>query len=125
MTFAAGVSLSASLVAAPLSVRVVDASGRPVRDAVVTLYPSGNAGRAPRAGGRYVVSQQHLQFHPSLTIVPAAAGADADAGLLSHAVLPLPQRATDGPARAAVRGCHAGGLRSAVDLHRGSRFARG
>ena len=73
MTFAAGVSLSASLVAAPLSVRVVDASGRPVRDAVVTLYPSGNAGRAPRAGGRYVVSQQHLQFHPFLTIVPVGA----------------------------------------------------
>jgi len=73
MLFAAGVSLSASLVAAPLSVRVVDASGRPVRDAVVTLYPSGSAARAPRPGGRYVVSQQNLQFHPFLTIIPVGA----------------------------------------------------
>jgi len=60
------------LVAAPLAVRVVDASGRPVRDAVVTLYPTAGA-RAPRAGGRYVVSQQNLQFHPFLTIVPVGA----------------------------------------------------
>jgi plastocyanin len=60
------------LVAAPLAVRVVDSSGRPVRDAVVTLYPSSGA-RAPRAGGRYAVSQQNLQFHPFLTIVPVGA----------------------------------------------------
>ncbi|MEP7130169.1 MAG: methylamine utilization protein [Sphingomicrobium sp.] len=60
------------LVAAPLAVHVVDSSGRPVRDAVVTLYPSSGA-RAPRAGGRYVVSQQNLQFHPFLTIVPVGA----------------------------------------------------
>ena len=73
MTFAAGVSLSASLVAAPLSVRVVDAVGRPVRDAVVTLYPSGSAARVPRPGGRYVVSQQNLQFHPFLSIIPVGA----------------------------------------------------
>jgi plastocyanin len=43
-----------------------------VRDAVVTLYPSSGA-RAPRAAGRYVVSQQNLQFHPFLTIVPVGA----------------------------------------------------
>src|SRR5947209_11391144 len=61
------------LVAAPLAVRVVDSSGRPVRDAVVTLYPSGGAARMPHAGGRYVVSQQKLQFHPFLTIVPVGA----------------------------------------------------
>jgi plastocyanin len=60
------------LVAAPLAVRVVDSSGRPVRDAVVTLYPSSGA-RAPRAGGRYAGSQQNLQFHPFLTIVPVGA----------------------------------------------------
>jgi plastocyanin len=60
------------LVAAPLAVRVVDSSGRPVRDAVVTLYPSSGA-RAPRAAGRYAVSQQNLQFHPFLTIVPVGA----------------------------------------------------
>src|SRR4051794_2917389 len=57
------------LVAAPLSVRVVDSLGHPVRDAVVTLYPLVGA-RPPHPGGRYVISQQNLQFHPFLTIVP-------------------------------------------------------
>jgi plastocyanin len=60
------------LAAAPLSVRVVDASGRPVRDGVVTFSPSSGA-RAPRAGGRYVVSQKNLKFQPFLTIVPVGA----------------------------------------------------
>jgi plastocyanin len=73
VAFAAGLSLSASLGAAPLSVRVVDAGGRPVRDAVVTLYPAGQAARAPRGGGHYVVSQKNIQFHPFLTIVPVGA----------------------------------------------------
>ncbi|HEY6047889.1 MAG TPA: methylamine utilization protein [Sphingomicrobium sp.] len=73
MLFAAGIALPASLAAAPLTVRVVDASGRPVQDAVVALYPAGSAARAPHGGGRFVVSQQHLQFHPFLTIVPVGA----------------------------------------------------
>lgn len=73
MLFAAGLCLSASLAAAPLSVRVVDAAGRPVRDAVVTLHPAGGAARTPHAGGRFVVSQRNLQFHPFLTIVPVGA----------------------------------------------------
>lgn len=73
IAFAAGVSLTAPLAAAPLAVRVVDASGRPVRDAVVTLYPTGQAARAPRASGHYVVSQKNIQFHPFLTIVPVGA----------------------------------------------------
>lgn len=60
------------LAAAPLSVRVVDAAGRPVRDAVITLNPSSGA-RAPRAAGRYVVSQKNLKFQPFLTIVPVGA----------------------------------------------------
>lgn len=58
------------LVAAPLSVRVVDSSGRPVRDAVVTLYPAGSAARPAHSGGRFVISQQNMQFHPFLTIIP-------------------------------------------------------
>jgi plastocyanin len=70
---AAGLGLAAPLVAAPLAVRVVDASGRPVRDAVVTLYPAGNAARPARSGGRFVVSQKNIQFHPFLTIVPVGA----------------------------------------------------
>jgi plastocyanin len=60
------------LAATTLSVRVVDSSGRPVRDAVVTLDPATGA-RAPRSGGRFVVSQKDLQFHPFLTVVPVGA----------------------------------------------------
>src|SRR4029078_2284776 len=70
---AGGLSLTAPLAAAPLAVRVVDASGRPVRDAVVTLYPAGNAVRPPRAAGRFIVSQRNLHFQPFLTIVPVGA----------------------------------------------------
>jgi plastocyanin len=70
---AAGLALAAPLGAAPLTVRVVDANGRPVRDAVVTLHPAGAAARAPRPGGHFVVSQQNIQFHPFLTIVPVGA----------------------------------------------------
>src|SRR3954469_883068 len=63
---------SSPLAAAPLAVRVVDSSGHPVRDAVVTLYPSAGA-RPLHASGRYVISQQNLQCHPFLTIVPIGA----------------------------------------------------
>src|SRR5207249_10862281 len=61
------------LAAAPFTVRVADSSGHPVRDAVVTLKPAGGAARIPHTGGRYVVSQQNLQFHPFLTIIPVGA----------------------------------------------------
>jgi plastocyanin len=70
LAFASAVS---PLAAAPLSVRVIDATGRPVRDAVVTLYPSGGAARAPHGGGKFAVAQQNLQFRPFLTIVPVGA----------------------------------------------------
>ena len=72
LAFVAGIALTAPVGAAALSVRVFDSSGRPVRDAVVTLYPSAGA-HAPRANGRYVVSQQNLQFRPFLSIVPVGA----------------------------------------------------
>jgi plastocyanin len=61
------------LVAAPLTVRVVDASGRPVHDAVVILRPTGGAARTPHPSGRYEVSQKNLQFHPFLTVIPVGA----------------------------------------------------
>src|SRR6476469_1362048 len=64
---------ASSVASAPLNIRVVDAPGRPVQDAVVTLYPAGNAARPARAGGRFVVSQKDLKFHPFLTIVPVGA----------------------------------------------------
>ena len=72
-TFAAGVCLAAPLAAAPLAVRVVDAAGRPVRDAVVALYPDGTAARAPRGAGRFVVAQKNLQFQPFVSVVPVGA----------------------------------------------------
>lgn len=73
LIFSVGLSLCAPVAAAPLAVRVIDASGRPARDAVVTVYPGGGAARPPRGGGRFVVSQKDLQFHPFLTIVPVGA----------------------------------------------------
>jgi hypothetical protein len=64
----------------PVRVRCRSAAGGsrggfvgPVRDAVVTLYPAGSAARAARPGGRFVVSQKNVQFHPFLTIVPVGA----------------------------------------------------
>jgi plastocyanin len=69
---AAALGLAAPLRAAPITVRVVDAAGHPVRDAVVALYPSAGA-RPPRPGGHYVVAQQNLQFRPFLSIVPLGA----------------------------------------------------
>jgi plastocyanin len=51
----------------------MDSSGRPVRDAVVTLYPAGKAARPAKGGGRFTVSQKNLQFHPYLTVVPVGA----------------------------------------------------
>jgi plastocyanin len=70
---AGSLALAAPLFAAPITVRVVDAAGHPVRDAVVTLTPSGAAARAPRANGHFVISQKNLQFSPFLTIVPVGA----------------------------------------------------
>ena len=61
---------AAPVSAALLTVRVVDAGGRPVRDAVVTLKPSGSAARRPRPGGRYTVSQKAMQFHPFVLVIP-------------------------------------------------------
>jgi plastocyanin len=72
LAFAAGLALAAPVAAASLTVRVVDSSGKPVRDAVVTLYPASGA-RPLKPSGRYTVSQQNLQFHPFLSIVPVGA----------------------------------------------------
>ncbi len=67
------VGAATPLVAASLSVRVIDASGKPVRDAVVILHPQGSAARFPRLQGHYVISQKNLQFHPFLSVIPVGA----------------------------------------------------
>jgi plastocyanin len=59
--------------AAPLTVRVTDARGHPLRDAVVTLRPDGAAAKAPAPSGSYGVSQKNMQFHPFVQIVPVGA----------------------------------------------------
>ena len=60
-------------VAAPLTVRVVDAKGRPVRDAVVTVRPNRGGATPLRQSGRYTVAQKDMQFHPYVLVVPAGA----------------------------------------------------
>jgi plastocyanin len=61
------------VLAAGLSVRLLDAAGRPVSDAVVTLKPAAGRAPAPRPAADYKVNQQNTQFHPFVTIVPAGA----------------------------------------------------
>ena len=73
LVLAAGLALTAPTAAAPLAVRVVDSAGKPVRDAVVTLYPSGPAAKPAHGTGKFVVAQRNLQFQPFLTIVPVGA----------------------------------------------------
>ena len=63
---------SAAALAAPVTVRVIDSSGRPVRDAVVTLRPASGAQR-PSPGGNFTVSQEDLEFHPFVLVVPVGA----------------------------------------------------
>jgi plastocyanin len=62
---------AAQAAAAPLTVRVVDAKGRPVRDAVVTLRAGSDA--RPAISGSYSVSQKDMQFRPFVLVVPVAA----------------------------------------------------
>lgn len=63
---------STPLAAAPLTVRVLDGTGKPVSDAVVTLRPDGPQ-RTMRGQASYAVSQRDLQFHPFVLVVPVGA----------------------------------------------------
>ena len=63
---------AAQAAAAPLVVRVVDARGRPVPDAVVSLRPAGAVAKPSSAGG-FSVSQKDMQFHPFVLVVPVGA----------------------------------------------------
>lgn len=73
-TILASLALSALAVtaqAADLSVSVVDAAGRPVRDAVVTVKAAAGAPAAPiRFTWPYSVSQRNIRFDPFVLIVP-------------------------------------------------------
>jgi len=58
--------------AADLTVTVRNSAGRPVADAVVSLYPASGAG-ALRQDGPYRITQHDVKFDPFVTIVPVGA----------------------------------------------------
>ncbi|MCY7339916.1 MAG: methylamine utilization protein [Sphingomonas bacterium] len=71
-------ALALTLPAAPaaagtLVVRVVDAAGRPVDDAVVTIDPAGRAPQPSRGPGPYRIEQRNRMFHPFVSVVPVGA----------------------------------------------------
>lgn len=68
----AGLS-AAAFAGAPVTVRIVDAAGRPVTDAVVTLVPASGGAPRPRAAGGYRVVQKNTTFNPFVSIVPVGA----------------------------------------------------
>lgn len=59
--------------AAPLTVRVVDSAGHPIRDAVVTLRPVQGAAPRPALASSYRISQQNMQFQPFVSVIPVGA----------------------------------------------------
>jgi len=69
----AALASAAPVAAAPLTVRVTDAGGKPVANAVVTWRPAAGAARPMPVGNGYAVSQKDLQFHPFVLVVPVGA----------------------------------------------------
>lgn len=61
---------SAPAAAASLSVRLVDQSGRPVSDAVISIESVGHAPPPARAEGTYRIEQRDIMFHPFVSVVP-------------------------------------------------------
>jgi plastocyanin len=64
---------AAPSLAADLSVTVKDASGAPVRNAVVSVMPASGAPAGVKLAGPFVVAQQNVQFQPYVLIVPVGA----------------------------------------------------
>jgi hypothetical protein len=60
--------------AADLSISIRTPAGQPVGDAVVTVYPAGGTGGAPiHFDWPNLMTQQDIQFHPFVLIVPVGA----------------------------------------------------
>ena len=60
--------------AADLTVSVRGADGKPIPDAVVTVYPNGQPTKGPiKFSWPYQVAQQNIQFNPFVLIVPVGA----------------------------------------------------
>lgn len=70
--FLLALTLASPAAAGDIAVDVRDASGKPVRDAVVMVRPSGST-RPPapvKLSGPWVMAQQNVQFAPYVLIVP-------------------------------------------------------
>src|SRR4051812_20307685 len=60
--------------ASDLNVTVRDTAGKPVRDAVISVYPASGLPAAPiRFPWPYVMAQQNIQFDPAVLVVPVGA----------------------------------------------------
>jgi len=59
--------------AADLTVMVRTAAGKPVRDAVVTVYPASGAAGPSRLSGPYRMVQQNIAFDPFVMVAPVGA----------------------------------------------------
>jgi len=65
---------SSAAIAGDLTVKVTDAGGKPVRDAVVTFAPAGGAAIPAEArAGAYVMAQKNIRFAPFVLAVPQGA----------------------------------------------------
>lgn len=68
----AALILCSPAMAGDLTVRVRDAAGRPVQDAVVTVHPAAGVPRGPiRFPWPLRMAQQNIQFQPYVLVVPA------------------------------------------------------
>ncbi len=64
----------AAALAGDLNVTVRDAAGKPVRDAVISVYPAAGLPSGPiRFPWPYVMAQQNIQFDPTVLVVPVGA----------------------------------------------------
>ncbi|MEG8040161.1 methylamine utilization protein [Sphingomonas sp. LR60] len=69
-----GACLASHAQAATVAVHVVDASGRPVEDAVITIRPAAGIPAQPvRSATRLAMVQKNIAFNPHVLIVPVGA----------------------------------------------------
>lgn len=62
--------MSSPATAAGLDLRIIDAAGRPLADAVVSVVPAQGATGAPRFAFRPSMGQKDVQFTPGTLVVP-------------------------------------------------------
>jgi hypothetical protein len=61
-------------IAGDLNLTVRDTAGKPVRDAVISVYPASGLPAGPiRFPWPYVMAQQNIQFDPAVLVVPVGA----------------------------------------------------